>query len=82
MGFLDETADLLNVGNSFFMYVNGTSGLVIEGYKKIYELSSTKITLLCEDNSKIEISGKDLSIKEISHREITILGKISSINFM
>lgn len=83
MGFIDETADLLEVSDqSFFIYVKGKSGLTIEGFTKIYELSKTKITLLCDNSCKLEITGSELSIKEISHREITILGQLNSINFV
>ena len=41
-------------------------GILIEGYKKIFELSSTKILVLLENNNQIEIIGNNLKIKEIT----------------
>lgn len=85
MGFLDETANILGLDEQTmagtFCYVSPTKGMVVEGYKKIYELSTVKIILLCEDAKKLEIKGKDLKIKEIAHREISVVGNISSIEF-
>jgi len=86
MGFLDETSNVLGINNKLqlktFCYVSPEHGIVIEGYKKIYELSKTKITLLCEQSKKIEVIGVDLSIKEIANKEISIRGQITQINFV
>lgn len=85
MGFLDETINLLGINNlsseHAFCYVSASKGMIVEGYKKIYELSQTKITLYCEQGKKIDIFGNNLKIKELSHKEICITGTISSINF-
>lgn len=84
MGFINETAKLLNLDNQTkqtFCYVSPSNGIVVEGYKKIYELSNTKITLLCDKASKIDLHGENLQIKEISHSEIAITGHIKNINF-
>ena len=86
MGFINETKNLLNITNDFsnqtFCYLSPENGIVIEGYKKIYELSSTKITIFCEDNKRLEIIGEKLIIKEISFKEIAINGKITSVNIL
>ena len=82
MGFLDETSKLIGINDISNTYcISSTNGVVIEGYKKIYELSQTKITLLCEQNNKIDILGSNLEIKEISHRELCIIGDVKTINF-
>lgn len=85
MAFLDETAKLLGIDErtsaKTFLYLCAQKGVLVEGYKKIYELSNSKITLLCEDGKKVVITGENLEIKEISHKEITISGKIISVNF-
>lgn len=83
MGFLDEVAKLLEFDEQAkavpFVYFCLDKGAVVEGYRKIVELSQTKIILLCQD-STITIEGRDLRIKEISYKEISILGKIQSIS--
>ena len=85
MGFIDETAKILGfdhtLKNQTFCYLSPNCGIAIEGYKKIYELSNTKITVLCVDGKKLEILGNNLSIKEISHKELSINGTISTLNF-
>lgn len=85
MGFINETNKLLGIDNSIknqtFCYVAPNNGVVIEGYKKIYELSKVKISTLCEDGKKLEIIGNNLSIKEISYKELSINGTISTVNF-
>ena len=85
MGFIDETKHLLGIDhtlkNQTLCQVSPNYGVLIEGYKKIYELSNTKIMVLCVDGKKLEIQGKNLKIKEISHKELSINGIISAINF-
>ena len=85
MAFIDETYRLLNIAptlkNSTLCQVSPSHGLLVEGYKKIYELSNTKIMVLCKDGKKLEIIGTDLKIKEISHKELSINGTISTLNF-
>jgi len=51
-----------------------------KAYKRIFELSSTKILVLLENNNQIEIIGNNLKIKEISHKELSINGKIKTLN--
>ena len=85
MGFINETIKLLGIDNSIknqtFCYVSPKNGVIVEGYKKIYELSNTKITVFCEDGKKLEILGNNLSIKELSYKELSINGTINTINF-
>ena len=86
MGFVDETNKLLGIDNSLknqtFCHVSPMFGIVVEGYKKIYELSNNKIMILCEDKKQLEILGENLLIKEISHKELAINGIIKTINFL
>ena len=83
MSFIDETHKILD----FDAFSGGVccfctdSGAVIEGYKKIYELSQTKVTLICEKGNRIDVLGENLTIKELSHKEISIKGTVFSINF-
>lgn len=86
MGFIDETTKLLGIDkdikNQTFCYLYPSKGIVIEGYKKIYELSNTKITALCEDGKRLEIIGNNLIIKEISYKELSINGIITNLNIL
>ncbi len=86
MGFLNETAKALGIEqgitNQSFCYISPDNGIVVEGYKKVYELSIARIVLLLIDGRRIEILGNNLTIKELSHREISILGSISTVNFV
>lgn len=85
MGFINETANLLGLDfsntNQTFCYVSPNNGVVIEGFKKIFELSKEKIVVLCEDKKRLEILGNNLFIKEISFKELAINGVISTISF-
>ena len=86
MGFWDETKKILDINKEDiskpYCYICPSFGVVVEGFKKIYELSNTKITLLCSDGRKLDILGINLFIKELAHEEISIKGTISSINFI
>lgn len=86
MGFLNETAKALGIEqgitNQSFCYISPDNGIVVEGYKKVYELSIARIVLLLIDGRRIEILGNNLTIKELSHQEISILGSISTVNFV
>jgi len=85
MGFINETNKLLGIDktlkNQTFCNVAPNYGVVIEGYKKIYELSKTKIVLICNDGKKVEIIGSNLIIKEVSFSELSVNGTISTLNF-
>lgn len=55
------------------------NGITIEGYKKILELSDTKIILLCQNAARLQILGTNFCIEEIAFGEICISGKVDSI---
>ena len=86
MSFLDETAKTLGIDNSIkekvFCYFSPLHGITVEGYKKIFELAQDRVVLICPKSSKIEILGEDLKIKDIATREISIKGKIKTINYL
>lgn len=86
MGFFDETIKILDIKKTDlaepYCCIFPTLGIVIEGYKKILELSETSISVLCGNGKKIDIIGSKLKIKEIAYKEISINGNISSLNFI
>ena len=85
MGFLNETAKVLGIdhtlNNQTFCQVFPSHGIVIEGFKKILALERNKIVICCQDNKTLELLGKNLTIKELSHKELSVLGIIETINF-
>lgn len=84
MSFFNESIKTLCINNSpnlLYCQVFPDKGITIDGYKKIIELSNSKIIILSEQSKKIEILGRDLLIKEISNRELNIAGTILTINF-
>lgn len=85
MAFFDEIITTLGIDErtktGSFVYVSPSVGLVVEGFKKLLSLNLAKIELVCKDGSKITITGSNLSAKEISNSEISLLGQIDSISF-
>ena len=80
MGFVDEIKndltfdkDDVNCTLSFF------KGITVEGYKKILELSESRVVLLCKNALKIQILGSNFCIEEIAHEEICLSGNVDSI---
>ena len=86
MGFIDETIKLLNIkeikDTDSFCYLSFSHGIVIEGYKKIYEISKTKITVLLDNSKQLEIIGQNMIIKELSYKELSINGQITTLNLI
>ncbi len=86
MAFFDEIITALDIDSRTktrpFIYLSPADGLVVEGFKKIISLSQVKIELLCTDKTKIMILGKNLSAKEISTSEISLLGEVDEVHFI
>jgi len=83
MGFFDECKNALDLSklgsSSATCYFLIGKGVVIEGYKKLFELSEEKILLLLGSGERLEVLGEKLEILELAKSEIAIGGKISSI---
>lgn len=54
-------------------------GICVQGYKKIFELSTKKIVLMIKTGERLEISGENLEIKEIATSEISVSGVVKNI---
>ena len=52
----------------------------IENYIKIIDITDTKIEIL-NDNKKLKIIGKNLSVNKLLNDEILIIGKYNNIIF-
>lgn len=61
--------------------INGTEELSCGGYKGIRLYTSTQIRFTAADTT-VNIFGNDLIIKCISEDEITVSGKINSVEFI
>ena len=83
MGFIQENTSSLNIlkfaKNDVSCYFVLSKGIVVEGYKKLLEISDIKVTLLLPSGEKLQISGENLSIKELAQNEITVCGEVVSI---
>lgn len=84
MGFIDENLSALELGDlakqDVICYFSLSKGVVVNGYKKLFELSSTKIILTLNKLNKLEILGENLAVKEISASEIVLVGQVKTIN--
>lgn len=84
MGFIDENLSALELGDlakqDIVCYFSLSKGIVVNGYKKLFELSNTKIILSLNHLKKLEIIGENLAVKEISDGEIILVGQIKTIN--
>ncbi|MBQ7466898.1 MAG: YabP/YqfC family sporulation protein [Clostridia bacterium] len=83
MSFFDETQESLHLIkdniNDVVCTFSLSSGITVEGYRKILELSDTKVVLLCQNAIKLQILGTDFCVQEIAHGEICLSGQIDSI---
>lgn len=82
----ERIADTLNLPKDIVlnlpkMYVSGKNEIFIENYRGIINYSDTNITLNTSGYT-LKISGTKLSISSIASEEITIIGIISSIEFI
>ena len=83
MSFFNETQESLKLLNGDINDVICTfsfsGGITIEGYKKILELSETRVVLLCSNAIKLQILGSNFCVQEIANSEICLSGSIDSI---
>lgn len=86
MAFIDESTSSLSLKelakNQVACYFALGVGVVVDGYKKLFELSDTKIVLLLLDGKKLQLAGEKMIIKELSVSEITITGSVQSITVL
>ena len=83
MGFIDETKQNLGLTDNNLNDVVCTfslaNGITVEGYKKILELSETRVVLLCQNAIRLELLGNNFCVQEIAFGEICLSGQIDSI---
>lgn len=86
MGFFNEQLAELNISNLAkdavcCTFIVGT-GIFVEGFKKLFELSDSKIVLCLKGGKMLELLGESLEIKQMSKNEISISGTIKNINVL
>ena len=68
------------VRESDFKMLIKNNNIDIENYTKIIDITDTKIEIL-NDDIKIKILGKNLTINKLLNNEILIIGKYNNILF-
>lgn len=83
MSYFDENLKSLNISE---LAIETTTvhfilheGIVVEGFKKIFELSENKITLALKTGETLIVTGDKLEVKEIAKGEISVAGEIYNI---
>lgn len=81
MSFINEINELLGINNQNDMCVTFmvNSGAVVQGYKKLIEISDTKLVVVGKNRRKLQISGQQITIVSLAPYEIVIHGKISCV---
>ena len=83
MSYFDENLKSLNLSElaseTTVVHFILHGGIIVEGFKKIFELSNNKITLTLKTGETLTISGEKLEIKEIATGEISVSGDIFNI---
>lgn len=86
MAYFFEQLESLNISDlakeSVFCTLILGKGICVQGYKKILELSCTKIVLLLKTGERLEILGNNLEIKEIATSEISVSGTVKNIGIL
>lgn len=84
MSFFDEQLSDLGISelakNSVCCTFILGAGIFVEGFKKLFELSNTKIVLCLTGGKMLELWGENLEIKQMTKSEISISGTIKNIN--
>ena len=82
MGFLSEINELLdidNVSSDLTITFMPSKGAVVQGYKKLLEITDTKVLVIGNNKRKIEICGLNLEIFSLAPSEIVVHGKVTSV---
>lgn len=82
MGFVQEINQLLGIdtlANDMYITFMVSKGAVVQGYKKLLEISDTKLVVLGKNKRKLQICGQSLEIFSLAPSEIVIHGKVSFV---
>lgn len=79
MSFIQEINSLLGIdGITQDVYITfmASKGAVVQGYKKLLEITDTKLVVIGKNKRKIQICGHGLEIFSLAPSEIVVHGKI------
>ncbi len=82
MSFLAEINELLGVSNlnaDLFITFVPSKGAIIQGYKKLLEITDNRLIVLGKNKRKIEVLGINLEIFSLAPSEIVVHGKIVQV---
>ena len=86
MGFVEKLAEITGIPKELMCGSTGmsiTSGneIGVENHKGLVSYSTGEI-IFCTKTGKCMVTGKNLSIKEISKDELRICGRIKNVEFL
>lgn len=73
--------DIADIGQMFVQMV-GTHVVVITNMNGLLELSSTQVVVRANKHQKFVISGENLECSELNKTEVTVKGRINSLEFL
>lgn len=82
MSFEQEIKEMLGLDKSIsdiYVYVVVSKGAVVQGYKRLLEISDTRLIVLGKNKRKLQICGNNLEIFSLAPSEIVVHGKITMI---
>ena len=82
MSFEQEIKEMLKIDEALSdMYVTFvvSKGAVVQGYKKLLEISDTRLVVLGKNKRKLQICGNNLEIFSLAPSEIVVHGKITLV---
>ncbi len=76
---LDEINELLGidkVSTDLLVTFMPSKGAIVQGYKKLQEITDTKLVVLAKNKRIIQICGTNLEIFSLAPSEIVVHGKV------
>lgn len=82
MSFINEINDMLGsseiAGDLRITFVP-SRGAVVQGYKKLQEISEERLVVVAANKRVIELVGKNLEIFSLAPSEIVVHGKVEAV---
>lgn len=82
MSFLQEINNLLgieNISSDMCITFMPSKGAVVQGYKKLLEISDERLVIIGKNHRIIFLQGKNLEIYSLAPAEIVVHGKIELV---
>lgn len=82
MNFIEEINELLgidSIDSDIYVTYMPSKGVVVQGYKKLLEISDQNIVVLGKNKRKVKVCGVALEILSLSPAEIVVRGKVERV---